>query len=551
MEGETDLQGQSITPSQFDAISDTEKNSELSETFQNIFNSTLNESQDSLNSTIMLSQMDATYDESVQNDSITKAKTVAKSNRKAKNKQKQNKTKKQRNKETKNTPNDVNGEIVCIDACTNDTVTESIRCNLCMNWFHTDCVGISDMDSVGAWVCADCRKLPETVKIMKSQIEILLDSTMSISENINSFSKNLENKFENLNDRLTVISNQQKRSDLANTSSFSDIRQDITSLKTDVDKKTNSILSKSQSLFDKVKASSEIIKKVNDSEKYVHSTQNEKKNQTKQIQNQGNKPPLKDSSQNQGNKSPVKDSNHKSKQQSTEQTTEKCVEGKDDNTNQLHCTDDLEPKQLAKRDLTFITGSSTLKSIETKYLAENVRVKHLKNAKIDSFKEALARMDLSRYKNLVIHIGEHDIDDKISQSVFREKYKSLLSNLTEQGCKLYVSGFLPRGKTNVKPFNDILKHLCQTHGIQFIENHDSFILASGDLPYDFFYADKINLKFAGTRALVHSINSQCMILPKRNNGSSHNPFENRFGPKRGAFSNQNYRGNRNMPIWIN
>ena len=51
--------------------------------------------------------------------------------------------------------------------------------------------------------------------------------------------------------------------------------------------------------------------------------------------------------------------------------------------------------------------------------------------------------------------------------------------------------------------------------VEFIDRHDSFVLASGKLPLEFFFRDRINLRFPGTRALVHNINEQCIILPKR------------------------------------
>ena len=51
----------------------------------------------------------------------------------------------------------------------------------------------------------------------------------------------------------------------------------------------------------------------------------------------------------------------------------------------------------------------------------------------------------------------------------------------------------------MKPFNDILKDLCIKHKVTFINNHNSFIMASGELPFDFFHADQVNLKFSGIR----------------------------------------------------
>ena len=168
-----------------------------------------------------------------------------------------------------------------------------------------------------------------------------------------------------------------------------------------------------------------------------------------------------------------------------------------------------------KRDLTLITGSCLLKGIETRFLDENIRVKSYRNAKIKHVQGSIAKMDLSRYKKLILHVGGHDIDANIDQNTFRQDYQSLLSSLSVSGCKVYVSGLLPRGGTNKKPFNAILKDLCETSNAIFIDNHNSFIMASGQLPVDFFHADRVNLRFLGIRPLVHNIHESCPILPKK------------------------------------
>lgn len=124
-------------------------------------------------------------------------------------------------------------------------------------------------------------------------------------------------------------------------------------------------------------------------------------------------------------------------------------------------------------------------------------------------------MDLSRYKKLIIHVGGHDIDANIDQNAFRKDYQSLLASVSDSGCKVYVSGLLPRGGTNMKPFNAILKGLCEISNAIFINNHNSFIMASGQLPADFFHADRVNLRFLGIRALVQNIHESCTILPKK------------------------------------
>ena len=122
-----------------------------------------------------------------------------------------------------------------------------------MVWSHTECVGISDIDAVGTWACADCRQLPKTVKHMKTQLETLFESTLQILNTIGRLTENMEVKFTNLNDRLTSIANQNKTTNRSSTASFSDISQEIKDFRNEVDRKTNTILSKSQTIIDKLK----------------------------------------------------------------------------------------------------------------------------------------------------------------------------------------------------------------------------------------------------------------------------------------------------------
>ena len=167
--------------------------------------------------------------------------------------------------------------------------------------------------------------------------------------------------------------------------------------------------------------------------------------------------------------------------------------------------------------LVFITGSEILQNINTRYLNKNVRVKSFKGATIDDLKSQLASMDLTRYQNTILHIGGNDIDANISLNSFREKYHDLLTSVKSDNNKVTVSGLLPRRGINIKPFNDSLRDLCKSLDIVFINNHDSFVMASGELPFDFFKPDMVNLKFSGTRKLVQNINRSCDILPMQYN----------------------------------
>ena len=114
--------------------------------------STLHDVNDSLNSTVTASQIDNPYDTNY-DDSITEQTTVAQA--KDKNKKGQ---KKKKSKTATQLESDMNSERVNLEDCTvlckgdcllpTDSNSESIGCNMCMDWFHTHCVGITDLDIV-------------------------------------------------------------------------------------------------------------------------------------------------------------------------------------------------------------------------------------------------------------------------------------------------------------------------------------------------------------------------------------------------------------------
>ena len=397
-----------------DIKSNTPADQQCSETFIMELDNTLLDADDTLSSTISTSQMDDTY-ETVLDDSITELKSVAQTKDKTK-KEKKKDTNKHKYKKKKHNETSSDNTITCIDDCTINGESSSIRCNFCMEWFQTDCVGIPNVDDVAGWVCTSCRVLPKTVSHMKSQMEILIESTKKIFETVNTLSKRMENNFTNLNDRLTALSNQNKHAQQSGTESLSDINHEISDLKTEVDRKTNVILSKTQNIFEKVKVTADLVSSKQSDNLCIKSTnksslQGTSNDCTRDIGPNSSKVPTSNHTENQKNKpkplEPVTKINHE------------------------------------KQNLTFITGSCILKNIETRFLDENVRIKSFRKAKIENLKDSLTQMDLSRYKNIILHIGGHDVDSGISQTSFREKYLNLLECMKQQNCKTYVSGLLP------------------------------------------------------------------------------------------------------------
>ena len=66
----------------------------------------------------------------------------------------------------------------------------------------------------------------------------LLDNTQKMVNCISELSERMENKFENLNDRLTAISNQKKHEQQSSTDALSLINNELSSLKSELQSKT-------------------------------------------------------------------------------------------------------------------------------------------------------------------------------------------------------------------------------------------------------------------------------------------------------------------------
>ena len=57
----------------------------------------------------------------------------------------------------------------------------------------------------------------------------------------------------------------------------------------------------------------------------------------------------------------------------------------------------------------------------------------------------------------------------------------------------------------------LLKSLCEEMNIDFTNNFDSFLFASGEIPAAYFARDKIHLNVNGTRKFLSNIDKICII----------------------------------------
>ena len=109
-------------------------------------------------------------------------------------------------------------------------------------------------------------------------------------------------------------------------------------------------------------------------------------------------------------------------------------------------------------------------------------------------------------------MGGNDADDGTDLETFSNQYEQLLNTLKENDHRVIVSGLLPRETVDLRPFNEKLRQVCDTCEVEFIENYDNFLLASGELPDSYYQQDKLHLNKYGTKKLLSNIDNVHRVL---------------------------------------
>lgn len=114
-------------------------------------------------------------------------------------------------------------------------------------------------------------------------------------------------------------------------------------------------------------------------------------------------------------------------------------------------------------------------------------------------------MDIDKCKNLILHIGGNDAANGEDLDDFRDSYESLIDSVYVDDRRVIISELLPRDDADVQPYNEVLMSLCEDNAVEFVENFDSFLLASGEMPKSYFNDDKVHINTGGTRRLLTNI----------------------------------------------
>ncbi|MES9879881.1 MAG: hypothetical protein ABW185_03270 [Sedimenticola sp.] len=390
----------------------------------------------------------------------------------------------------------------CVSDCklkNTDTDVNQIRCNLCMSWFHEICVGIDGSFTDVWWLCGSCRNLPSSVVSLQATLQNLVVSlsqtTTSIVEQIQSLSNKFDMRFSDLKDQITSVSKQQKCMHDGATSQLEDISKGVVTLKRDVDNKTNVLANKTQNVLDKLKQT-------------VPQSTLDTSNRNKSVRQPTVTVPV-------------------------TQTISNTVTNVESHNSYPHVpssstTQSQPPKpKVTIYKTTLLVGSSILKGVRVSCLKKDTAVRTFPGATINSLSAELSNMNIEQCQTVILHVGGNDADEGISLDAFAEQYKALVDGLTVSARRLIVSGLVPRASVDLKPYDTRLKSLCATHGIEYVQNYDSFLFVSGELPSMYFLKDQLHLREHGTEKLLSNIENAHSILHTRPTESDSTTPENR------------------------
>ena len=465
-----------------------------------------NEGNDSGEETESESETDMQQDHDP-NTSITQLKQVSKSKNKSTG----------RLKTTKSSQSYTN-QYMCIQTCkikqnSKKKQYDMTRCTLCMLWCHDKCVGFLKEELIGVWFCPSCRHsqqvLLNDVSGLKTEVKTIRDCTDSILTAINGLSTKLENSVGEIHDKIAALSNQIKSNDVSVSDSIENLTVTTNTIKITVEEKADQILNKTKAVFDKMKTQIGGGKNQNQPSKpaprnnvqlpsnvpsKTSNIQKKENNANQQIQ-QTTKPKYKRVQRN-------KPSAPNLEQQRRDQTTKPSRKTDNNETIDL-TTDNIKPITQS----TLLVGSSILKGVRVQDLKTDTAVRSFSGARVDTIGAKLSKYNIEECKTLILHVGGNDADSGVDLESFEDNYVSLLNDLSADDRRIIVSGLTPRESVDLKPFNRTLKSICEENDLQFIDNYDRFLLASGEMPESYFQDDKTHLNVSGTRKLLTNIDA--------------------------------------------
>ena len=270
------------------------------------------------------------------------------------------------------------------------------------------------------------------------------------------------------------------------TDTVENLKTATTNLKTSVDQKSNKILNKTTAVLEKVKDHESHMKLYNTkqsiegAEGSTHVEPGAKvKKKTHASKRQSNKNVAKT------NTEPGIESNVPQKQRQNPKQSQRWQQHNRSETHEHENSDlidlTIKPKTVIKH-VTLIKGSFILKNVKINNLNEKTTVRTIPETTVEKLKFRLDSLDIDKCKNLILHVGGNDAANGEDLHDFRDSYECLIDSVYVDDRNVIISELLPRDDADVKPYYEVLRSLCEDNAVEFVENFDSFLLASGEMP---------------------------------------------------------------------
>lgn len=391
--------------------------------------------------------------------------------------------------------------------------------------------------------CETCNSKPSQVlqndiSILTDDVTKLKDCTQSVLSAVKDLSNRFESCIEGINDRLISLRNQISSRDKSIGESIETLTSSTNTLKNNLEKKSTIILNKTNAVLDKVKSQAVAISKANEDPKPKPNTNQEVKKSIDNKQKTGNirKPEdnkMKTDQQSEKPKYRNVKSKSKSPIQSSQELEDHYISHKKSDNEIIDLTH-VSTKELKKhiRQSTLLVGSSLLKGVRVSDLKPNTTVRTFPGARVDTIVEQLSKYNIEDCKTIILHVGGNDADSGIDLNTFSDNYVTLLNTLSAEDRSIIVSGLIPRETVDLKPYNEMLKSICDENNIKFIDNYDNFLLASGEMCTSFFQNDKLHLNISGTKRFLTNINKVIGV-------TNSSPYSNKLRLSHGYRQNQN------------
>ena len=338
----------------------------------------------------------------------------------------------------------------------------------------------------------------------------------SILSAVGELSTKLENCIWGINDRIPALNKQINLHDVNIIEAIGNLFSTASNMKNNFDKKSTQILNKTYAVFEKVKLREKSL--TNNTGVSADATASQSIKLTACSTN--NKPKVITVRQKlvKPSKSKLRPSSRigrpqlqtqcKQQKQQVQQVQNQQHSQQMNNSNNQSQVFDLtqtyKPRKFIKQS-TLLVGSSILKNVKTNQLHENTAVRIFPGATMGIIKSKISDLNIEQCETLIIHVSENDADNGIELDSFYEEFDSLIDSVSDGTRRIIISGLLPRDTVDLVPYNTLLQSLCADNAVEFVDNYNNFLLASGEIADTYFCKDKVHINTEDTRRLLCNI----------------------------------------------